>query len=275
MTNLIKVDLKRVLKDKLIIVILILGAVFALITPLLYRLLFSAVDDPSIEVIAGDLTSAKNHFFTAFSLSSDFGLIVPVLLAIILCKDFSFGTVRNKIICGNSRRSIFLSMYTVCAAVLWVVVLMHALLMLAISLCFFNFQQAPFTMSDFWYIIESLAFEFLAYMFVSALICWLCASMKNVGLVIVLYIAGTMGISIITSILDVATQLLNEFGGNKALIEILTFIQKINVFNYPAVIASSTSYSLKDALYFIIPPVVMGAGLIGLGIRSFNKKDIK
>ena len=40
MTNLIKVDLKRVLKDKLIIVILILGAVFALITPLLYRLLF-------------------------------------------------------------------------------------------------------------------------------------------------------------------------------------------------------------------------------------------
>ena len=96
MTNLFRADLKRVLKDKLLLVMGILAVVFALITPLLYAAIFSSdglLDDP----LFASLVTAKSQFFQSFSMTNNLGLIAPVLLAIVLCKDFSFGTVRNKV----------------------------------------------------------------------------------------------------------------------------------------------------------------------------------
>ena len=103
MRELFRADLKRVLKDKLLMVMGILAVVFALITPLLYAAIFSSgglLDDPMFS----SLVSAKGQFFQSFSMTNNLGLIAPVLLAIVLCKDFSFGTVRNKIIAGKRRK---------------------------------------------------------------------------------------------------------------------------------------------------------------------------
>ena len=105
MTELLKIDFRRVLKDKLLIVVGILAATFALITPILYVVLFGSqdmMDDPMI----ANLITAKSQFFQNFSMGNNLGLIAPVLLAIVLCKDFSFGTVRNKIIAGSVQRNI-------------------------------------------------------------------------------------------------------------------------------------------------------------------------
>ena len=102
MRSLLKADFKRVLKDKLLLVMGILAVVFAAFTPLLYAVMFSSmemVDDPMVS----SLISGKMQFFASFSMGNNLGLIAPVLLGIALCKDFSFGTVRNKIIAGKSR----------------------------------------------------------------------------------------------------------------------------------------------------------------------------
>jgi hypothetical protein len=100
MKGLLKADFKRVFKDKLLIVMGILAVVFALITPLLYALLFSGANE-MVAGMVGGIVSAKSNFFASFSVGNNLGLIAPVLLAIVLCKDFSFGTVRNKIIAGK------------------------------------------------------------------------------------------------------------------------------------------------------------------------------
>ena len=96
MLNLLKTDLKRVLKDKLFIILCIIAGVFSLITPLLYKGLYV--------LMGGDdflgMFSAKGLFFRSFVPGDNLGLIAPVLVAIALCKDFSHGTVRNKIISG-------------------------------------------------------------------------------------------------------------------------------------------------------------------------------
>ena len=44
MIDLLKTDFKRVLKDKLFIVVCIIGGVFAVITPILYKLIFSLLN---------------------------------------------------------------------------------------------------------------------------------------------------------------------------------------------------------------------------------------
>lgn len=274
MRSLLKADFKRVLKDKLLLVMGILAVVFAAFTPLLYAVMFSSmemVDDPMVS----SLISGKMQFFASFSMGNNLGLIAPVLLGIALCKDFSFGTVRNKIIAGKSRSAIFLSLFVTCATVLITVMLLHAFLTLGISLIFFDYQPTAFTISDFWYFLESLAFEILVLLWVAALLSYLCACMKNVGLVIVLYIAVAFALVIVGSVVQVALTILETAGGNETLTDVLYFFNRINVGNAASYIGMGTSYTLEDVLYLTLPVGVGILGFLGLGLGVFNKKDLK
>ena len=198
MFDLLKADLKRVFKDKLFMILCIIAGAFILFTPLLYKALFSAID---MEDMMGMAINAKTLLFAAFSPSSDLGLIMPILVMIVLCKDFSQGTVRNKIICGKSRSQIFLSMLITCIIVMCGVMLAYGLLILLVSLTVFDYQAAPFTVSDFGYLMISLGLEMLIYVFIASLVCFFIVFMKNAGLAIVMYFAVNF-LSIISSILS-------------------------------------------------------------------------
>ena len=274
MVELLKTDLKRVFKDKLLFVMGILAVVFALLTPLLYAVIFS-VGNLSSEPMFASLMYSKGHFFEIFSMTSDMGLIVPVLLAIVLCKDFSHGTVRNKIIAGKHRSSIFLSMFITCALVLVSVIMLSAFLSLGISLIFFDYQATPFTMADFGYFMASLAFEVLVLLFMAALLSWLCACMKKVGIAIVLYVAFTFGLLIIGSIIQVCIGILQSAGGNDVLLDVLKVLDRINVGMSTMHIGAGNSYTLSDVLYLTLTPLTGILGFLGLGLLTFSKKDMK
>lgn len=271
MKQLIRSDCRRVLKDKLFMISCIIGTAFAFLTPLLYSLLFLNMDAD----IVSNIVSAKSQFFSAFSSGNNFGLIVPVLLSIVLCKDFSFGTVRNKIISGHSRSCIFLSMFTVCFFFLWGIILLHALLTLCVSLVFFDYQATAFTFADFLYLLESLCFEFLLYLFIAAFVSWLCASMKNVGLVIVMYVAIVMVMTIISTIVQISISVLEFDSGSETTLRILNFIQRINIFNASSYIGTGSSYSTEDVLYLTLSPILWAGGLLSLGLLKFKRKDLK
>lgn len=278
MTDLLKADFRRVFKDKLLLVMGILAVVFALITPLLYIVLLSATemtaDDMVTEMLSG-LITGKGQFFGSFSMGNNLGLIAPVLLAIVLCKDFSYGTVRNKIIAGKSRTQIYLSLLITCSAVLIGVMLLHAFITLGVSLIFFDYQPAPFTAADFWYFLASLGFEILVLLFVSSLLSWLCASMKNVGLVIVLYVAIAMVLVMAGSIAQTLISVIEMTGENENLVALLQFASRINVLNSAAYIGTGTEYGLKDVLYLTIPASLGIFGFSALGLLKFNRKDLK
>lgn len=277
MSKLMKLDFKRVFKDKLFLVVCILALVFAVITPFLYLVIMSTMgemDEISKEMLSGYFT-AKGQFFGAFSFGNNLGLIAPILIGIILFKDFSFGTIRNKIIAGHSRTSIFLSTFAVCFISLFGVILAHALITLGICLPIFDYQPTPFTTSDFWYLLESLCFQILVYLFVSAFVAHLCATKNNMGLVIVLYIAVVLGCSMIAGILQVALIAVGEMPDMEKTAHVLDFIQRINIFNSSATIGLGTSYETKDVLYYILTPVIGTLGILGHGIWRFSRKDLK
>lgn len=274
MKGLLKADFKRVLKDKLLIVMGILAVVFALFTPLLYALLFSG-ENVSVTGLLSGFVSAKSTFFSSFSIGNNIGLIAPVLLSIALWKDFSYGTVRNKIIAGKSRTAIFMSLFITCSVIFVAVMLLHGFVTLGVSLIFFDYQPTPFTWSDFWYFVESLALDILMLLFVSAMLSWLCACMKNVGLVIVLYIAISFILTLAASIITIVLTVLQATGGKESTVATLEFINKINVTNSAAYIGTGTEYTMKDLLYLTVPATVSILGFLGLGLWRFNKKDLK
>ena len=274
MRELIQADLKRVIKDKLLLVLAILAVVFALITPITFALVFSVID-VSEEPMLSALVSAKGMFFQSFSMTNNMGFIAPILLAIVLYKDFSYGTVRNKIISGKSRSQIFLSTFIVCSLVLVCLIMLSAFITLGVSLIFFDYQEGAFAAADLGYFFASLGFELLVLLFMSALLSLLCTCSKNLGIAIVLYLAFTFLLTIVGSFTQVIGAVAQTFVESELLAKVIKVIDRLNVGMATSYIGTGDSYSLSDVLYLTLPALSGIAAFLGLGLVSFNKKDLK
>lgn len=271
MIKLLKTDLIRIFKDKLFLVLSIIGLAFAVLTPVIYKLTFLLLKTPTEDLAFLGL-AGKEQFFAAFSTSNNFGLIAPILIAIILFKDFSQGTVRNKIICGNSRSKIFFSMLISCLISLFAVVFAHALITLALSSAFFGYQQSAFTFADFGYLALSVFFELLVYVFIASLVCFLCVWAKNMGVTILMLIATTLLSGIFSGVTLMAQMFVNP--DNQFAQKAWEFASKINVMS-STLIGNGTTYTTGDVLYIVIPALAFSAIMILASLLVFNKKDLK
>jgi ABC-type transport system involved in multi-copper enzyme maturation permease subunit len=267
--KLLKTDFKRILSDKLFKILCIIGGAFAVFTPLLYKILFSAVD---AEEMLSMTINAKSLFFTAFSPGDNFGLVLPILLVIIICKDFNHGTVRNKLICGYSRKSVFLSMYIACATVICTLILCYALINLFVALIFLEYQATAFTMADFGYLMLSVLFEIIIYLFISALVCFYISFAKNVGLSIVFYV-GTMFLLLIVGVVAQVAFMFTD-PANTVLYKFMEFLTISNPF-MPTAIGAGTEYKLYQALSIALPSFIGAVLFVFLGALIFSKKDLK
>ena len=269
MLNLLKNDLLRTVKDKLFLIACIIAGAFALVNPLLYKVLFS-----SLELESGGLigtVNAKSLFFSAFMPGDNMGLILPVLIAIVICKDYSQGTVRNKIISGKARRDIFLSTYISCFIILWAVIFIHALVTMLISLVFFEYHDGGFTWADFGYLMASIGLEIAVYAFIAALLTFFCVCMKNAGLAVVCYVAITFLFALIGGIITMSLMMITP---EHSAYELLIFLSKANIFS-SSVIGGGSSYSFKEILYVLLPSIVGTALFLVLGGITFKNKDLK
>ena len=268
MRNLYVSDLKRILKDKLFLVICILAGVFAVVNPLLNKVILEAL---ALGELLGTMMSAKSMMFNSFLPGDNLGLIMPILIAIVVCKDFSQGTVRNKIIGGKTRASIYLSHFLAAATVMCGLMLIHGLLTLGVSLCFFSYQETAFTAADFGYLMASLAFEMIVYLAIAAIVTWIATVSKNMGICILLYLAVSFGLSLIGSIFSVAGMLLMPEDRGYKLVE---FLNALNIYT-SALIGAGTTYTAKQVLYILLAPVLTITGSMLLGIRMFSRKNLK
>ena len=109
----------------------------------------------------------------------------------------------------------------------------------------------------------------------AAMLSWLCACMKNVGLVIVLYIAISFILTLAGSVIQMVLLFMEGMGGKESTISVLRFIDRINVTSGAVYIGAGTKYTMKDILYLTVPAIVSILGFLGLGLWRFNKKDLK
>ena len=274
MLDLLKTDLKRVLKDKLFLITCIVAGVFAVTMPLLYKVLYALLEMPPELGATGMLAmDAKSLCFTTMMPGDNFGLILAVLLAIILCKEFSQGTIRNKIICGRSRSEVFLSLFLTCAIVVCGVMLAYGITSLCVSLCLFEYQQSEVTpIRAIGYLVLSFGFEMVTYVFVASMLTFFIVVMKNAGLAVVLYVSAAFlcsliggGISAVTAFANPESKLLSDF---------LQILVDINMFT-SAVIGRGTTYSLQQVLCILLPCLGGAAAFVFGGLAVFKKKDIK
>ena len=265
MLKLLKADFYRILKSKLTYIILGIVALFPLITTLLYYgidvLTMAALNDEELELYS--LFNSKMLITSSFSLSNNCGIVIPIFAGIFICMDVTSGTLRNKIICGNSRLAIYLSHLTTAVVFNVVMILIYFFSTVAFSSIFFDYGT-EFNAEEFKYILKVIVLGVLAFAFIASISTFFALSMKSLAPTIIFTIVFGIFLTLITTIVSILDfekyrfwlLLIPTFGNS-----ILTTLG--NVLNTGSFLESIFAF-----LLFIFLNTLFG-------ILIFKKKDIK
>lgn len=217
MTALLRADFLRVRRDIILPIALIALAAFALITPLFYLLLnaMPAEDLAQLESMGiSPSASGRSVFLSSLSLSNNFGMILPIFIAILVCRDFSSGTVRNKIIAGHKRIPIYTSHLVTALTLMVALFLLYALLTLAVGSLIYGYGAA-FDAGEIIFLLKALLMGSLIFATSASLAVFFAAVTRNVGLTIVLQVAVSLVSSlpaVIVMMLPSPPELLRNIG---------------------------------------------------------------
>ncbi len=273
MLNLLKCDLLRIIKDKLFLAVCIVGGCFVLFINLFNHLLFNVLLETG-EVTAV-FVSGQSLFYGAYAPGANFGLVVPILITIALCKDFTHGTVRNKIISGKSRLSVFLSMFLATTIIITGVMTVYAFLTLLVSLPFFEYYNAellgPMAEGVFVNALITVLLYLLVYVFISAFVSFLCVVTRSSGISVLIYVATSLFLGILGSVASASSVMVDQ--KKTVLVGFLKFISDANV--YSTSVIGAADYVLSDTAYVLIWTIGASVLFLLFGFLSFRRKDLK
>ena len=104
MSNLFKAFLFKLTKDLTFRITLIIGGALAVVMTLIYFGIDKLAE-------ANMFCNGQSMFFNSISPAQNFGIAIPVNLISFTVLEFTQGTVRNKIITGNSKSKIYFSLF--------------------------------------------------------------------------------------------------------------------------------------------------------------------
>lgn len=259
MHNLLKVDFKRFLRDKILLISVILVFAFAVINIFIYKIVLLNTDS---EMIATNVYG-KLLFIESLSPAQNMGIIIPMLLALIVSKDYSNGTVRNKIVSGYSRIKIYLSGFITVLTFGIALYLLNALISLFVGSAVFGYGQ-PLTGAEVGKIFAYLGLSTLIYSTFFAFATLAANFFKNTVGSIISVLVYVLVVSIFGSTFFEIPNL-NGF---------LQFIVDTNPVCQIATFLEDT-ISANLVAYGIISSVVVTSGFTALGIVLLKKSDIR
>ena len=199
MGKLIKANIFRVLKSKLFFISLIIAVALPLMTVASFKMILSMTDAlKEIEgaMLAGTL-SGRGILASNYNLSNNIGLIVPIFAGVFVILDFSSGSLRNKIIAGQKRNSVYLSHFITSA--------LYAVLIVSLNMAFTALFIALFQMdygveinsAEIWNIAKLIISGTLTYIFVASLSTLIAMSTRSLPLTIILSLTFALIVGII------------------------------------------------------------------------------
>jgi len=102
MRRLLRLDIRRALKDKLVLVVFAITVVLAFLEVLMATLMKYSYGGMTFYTL-----TTRTLLLSSMSISSTPFLLILIMVAVFLGKDLTFGTIRNKIIAGYSKKQIY------------------------------------------------------------------------------------------------------------------------------------------------------------------------
>ena len=278
MSNIIRADLYRIVRDKAFIILIIIACIMAFLYPAFSGAL-SAITKLEIANPYGLTVSALQPF-------SNFGLLCAIFIMIIINKDYSSGTVRNKVIMGKSRGEIFLAEFVVTLILVLSLILSYAALTFIFSCVTLGKYIAIEHIETFFI---AIGLEILGWVTITCFIVFFLKAFKGLGGAIVVYVAIGLLLVAAGSIFTLITALSSK---DPVASNVYHFFQNINVIHgmttlipsqvspiYSALTDPSSmafaGFDPEFLLEYIFSAVVFSSGALALGYVIFNKRDLK
>ena len=111
MLNIIRASLFKLFRDRTFIVTAIIGVVLAAFMLGIYALIDHFIDTSSEGGVRHLLLTGENFYLSALTPGTSFGIMVPINLIVFTVGEFTYGTIRNKIIAGLSKTKIYFGLF--------------------------------------------------------------------------------------------------------------------------------------------------------------------
>lgn len=279
MNKLIKSSLYKLLRDWTFRITLIIGAALAVFMCLIYF---------GIDLISGNWTTENvgsmcngfTFYTSALSPTQNFGLTVPINLIVFTIGEFSCGTIRNKIIAGNKKSSIYLSL--IITGIIFTLSLMLIYYALSVGIAsaiggFKGLDKAAFDANIDTKILYQYPLIGLAtYIFIVTFAVLISTSVRNIG--------GAMPIVIITivflyflSFMPSVIGMIDPDDTKKVGLIVQSWTNPLYGFGTFGLSGIGLGNALKteDFIASVVTPIYWSGIFTALGILVFNKKDVK
>lgn len=265
MLKLIKLDLIKIFRDKLFIVMAVISLAVALLNPLIIKGISFMLSN--IEDVGGTIpVSAREFAFISFGVSGGCTIVVLIFLPIIIYKDYSNGVIRNKIIYGKSRTEIYLSLLITMFVVAFIVLFISSMAAFALSLAMFPYVMAGEVVvaDEIAGFFLSVLFELFIVFFEISITTLFIVGLRNVALSIVAPIAGASMLSLLGS-------LVSSFAPDTIIEKVVRYLDVY----YLAGFIRIGKYATDNLIALSITPLAFGILFSVLGWLLFKNKDIK
>lgn len=195
--QLLRADLYRVLKSKLTIISLGICIIFPLLTTLMYLGMNNLGNGADLMNDMGFGYTANVLIGSAYSLSNNVGLVLPIFSAIFICQDIAGGMLRHKVIAGHSRAGIYLSHLTVAVIFNVAVITVYVLITTLYTVIAFPFKTNPDTGME---ILRWAVNGTLTFVYISTVSTFFALTLKKTAPAIILTLVVSLVLSVATSI---------------------------------------------------------------------------
>lgn len=285
MRNLFKAFIFRLRKDLTFRITLIVGGALAVGLALILFFIDLGLKNVDFDM---KLCTGQTLFVSSLSPAQNFGLAVPINLITFTVLEFTQGTIRNKIITGNSKTKIYFSL--ILSGIVFTLLLMFAYVGLCVGLgsIFGGFDPHGMVMGlvngtvspEFLWKIGVLAL--LAYIFIAVMTIFFASLIRNVGpcipiviiLIMIFYFGGT-----IASVMSALGEILGDGMKNFLLaIKYIDPLYSLAAFSSevdPNTGASYLAISNADFWTEVINNLIYIAAFTLGGWLLFRKRDVK
>ena len=284
MRNLFKAFVFKLRKDLTFRITLFIGLGLAVMMTLIFLAidlgLKALLDDPSSYKFA--FCTGQMLFVTSLNPAQNFGIAVPINLICFTVLEFTHGTIRNKIITGNSKTKIYLSLIISGLIFTFALIGTYCLLCLALGSIFGGFDIngiASLTGGTLnpEFFVKFLVLGILNYVLITAVAIFFATLLRNIGPCIPIVIVLLLGCYIYATLIGTLGTLGDEIGFMKGAYNVSLYANPLHSLVAYETDIETGKMSISNTAFIaeIVNNVIYTSLFVVFGLLIFKKRDIK
>lgn len=254
MINIIRASIFKLLRDWTFRITMIVGLGLAALLLLVNGLL--------------DLLNGQSLFISCVAPTQNYGLTVPINLIVFTVSEFTFGTIRNKIIAGHPKFKVYIGLFLTGLIFTFSLMIMYATLMIGIGSAVGGFDAS--VIGGWKFCLFYTAYFVVTYVFITAFSIFFGTLFRTIGGSISIVVVALVMLGMIPLFVQMASMDLEVN-------QVMLWLDPLYLFMYYGYFATPTAYELKANVVAggIVVPLYWAIIFFVSGAFIFIKRDVK